>query len=117
MNNLPKFEPGDTVRFKGGTDEWKVNKRSMSTDDDYHRIYFGNNRIHARSCDLELVRKAPRMVKKSGWINIYKTSVACSNYTVAQASNVYRNQNEAQKWVDPDRIACVEIHWEEVQDG
>lgn len=111
----PKFEPGDTVRIIGGKDELEFRGPNP------HLEYFvlvsnGVYSFDIRSEALELVRKAKRMVKKSGWVNLFKSAVAYPTHIEARTSNVYRSKSEADKWVDGDRVACVEIHWEEVAD-
>jgi hypothetical protein len=49
-------------------------------------------------------------VKKSGWINIYPASAAAR---IADTSHIYMSRDDADSYARPDRIACVQITWEE----
>ena len=48
---------------------------------------------------------APKIIKKSGWINIYQ-----DNRT---GISVFPSKNLADDYSDIDRVACVYIEWEE----
>lgn len=48
---------------------------------------------------------APKIVKKEGWINIYKDSYS--------ANRIYPSKEEADFFQDQERVSCIKIKWEE----
>lgn len=73
--------------------------RAHETGED-GRFYFGMNTESVN--DLFM---APKIVKKEGWINIYKDS-----YT---GTTIYPSKLEADFFQDQERVACIKIVWEE----
>lgn len=51
---------------------------------------------------------ASKMVKKEGWINIYKDSYP--------GNTIYPSKLEADFYQDAERVACIKIEWEEEQE-
>ena len=53
--------------------------------------------------------------KKSAWVNIYHSSglraTADSGYTTH--TELYKTKEDASRWADLDRVACVLVEWEE----
>lgn len=50
----------------------------------------------------------PKIVKKEGWINIYKYSYP--------GNTIYPSKLEADFFQDQERVACIKIEWEEEQE-
>ena len=53
-------------------------------------------------------RIKPKIVKREGWVNIYKSSVC-----TAVVSDAYPSKESADINKSPDRLACIRIEWEE----
>lgn len=53
-------------------------------------------------------RIKPKIVKKEGWVNVYKNNIARDVFY-----RVYATKNEADKRDGIDRVACIHIDWEE----
>ena len=58
-------------------------------------------------------RVKPKKVKKTGWINIYPTWDAQYPEAIANSGCVYPTKEDADNRTQSNRIACVEIEWEE----
>lgn len=59
-------------------------------------------------CDIAEYRIKPRIVKREGWVNVYK-----SNAYTAYIGYVYGTQEEADINEDEGRQSCIRIEWEE----
>ena len=53
-------------------------------------------------------RVKPKIVKREGWVNVYKSSVC-----TALVSDAYPSKESADINKSPDRLACIRIEWEE----
>ena len=53
-------------------------------------------------------RIKPKIVKREGWVNVYKSSVC-----TALVSDAYPSKESADINKSPDRLACIRIEWEE----
>lgn len=78
--------------------------------DNYLR-FDGNNGTeysdNRRSC---LTWQKPK-VKKSGWVNVYPNRSMCHLRSSKEEADLTATQCDGT--IDPERVACIEIHWEE----
>ena len=84
---------GEEIQYKGSLGtwiDWKKGQMGPTFDSD------GEYRIK------------PKIVKREGWVNVYKSSVC-----TALVSNAYPSKESADINKSPDRLACIRIEWEE----
>lgn len=56
--------------------------------------------------DLTWTKPAPLKLKKYGWLNVYKGFCA--------GAVIHKTRKDADNFASPNRVACVEIEWEEL---
>jgi hypothetical protein len=71
---------------------------------------WGNNHNPSWNTDIEY-RIKPKIVKLEGWVNVYKSGP--SSTWPASTSQAHRTKEDADKYADSNRVACIRIEWEE----
>lgn len=60
-------------------------------------------------CDIAEYRIKPKIVKREGWVNVYKAGPIWA----AALSHAFYTKKEADQDTVCDRVACIRIEWEE----
>lgn len=55
-------------------------------------------------------RIKPKIVKREGWVNIYRN---LSERILWAGAQIYETKEEASKGIHQDFVACIRIEWEE----
>lgn len=79
-------------------------------------IFYNGQWIDAKTpnfCAMYEYRIKPKIVKREGWVNVYKTGP--SSTWAAATSQVHHTEEDADKYTDSNRVACIRIEWEEEQ--
>ena len=60
--------------------------------------------------DLNEYRIKPKIVKREGWVNVYRS---LSERILWAGAQIYETKEEASKGIHQDFVACIHIEWEE----
>lgn len=118
MKNYKKFDlqkalAGDKVVTRDGREVTEIHrfntvidrKNIISVIDGDFRCHYDNGNYFddsTKSCnDLFMTT-----TKKSAWLNIYR-------FNKTLVSSLYDTEEEANKRADSDRLACIQVEWEE----